>query len=75
MVIVHRETKQVFVRKTDGRVYRVQVKTDKQEGSNQVDEKELGKQIGKEDEKEAMAIRKIIGAKRDIGKGWDDCMV
>ena len=49
------------MRKTDGKVYRVNVKTDKQEESNQIDERELGKQIGKDDEKEAMVIRQIKG--------------
>jgi len=75
VIVVHRETKEVFVRKMDGKVYKIKVKTDKQEKSKNVDERELGKNIGKNDEKEAMNIRRIIGEKKETGDEWDDCMV
>lgn len=37
--------------------------------------RELSNKVAKDDEKEAMAIRKIVGEKRDIGEEWDDCMI
>jgi hypothetical protein len=63
VVVVHRETKEVFVRKTDGKVHTIKVKTDEQEELKTVDETELGKKSGKNEEEQAMAIRQIIGEK------------
>lgn len=39
VIVVHRETKEVFVRKTDGKVYKIKVKTDKQEEAKKIDER------------------------------------
>ncbi|KAF2787807.1 hypothetical protein K505DRAFT_421536 [Melanomma pulvis-pyrius CBS 109.77] len=85
VVVIRRGTKEVYVRKTDGKVYRVKVKENGDKGSREKtvptevfgdDEGwEMVEHYGDEDDVVAAAVRRKVGCGSAVEKGWDVCAV
>lgn len=87
VVVIQRDTKKVYARKTDGKVYRVKVKENgnkKGKRENIVAAEVFGDDEGwvmvehcgdEDDVAAAAAIRRKVGRGKVVEKGWDDCVV